>query len=57
VTDAPPEGEPPADRRDALIREQAQQIAAQARQIAALEAMVAGSAGAAARSGAGGVTG
>jgi transposase len=41
VTDALP-GEPPADPRDALIREQAQLIAAQAEKIAALEAMVAG---------------
>ena len=39
VTDAPP-GEPSADPRDALIREQAQLIAAQAEQIAALEAVV-----------------
>jgi transposase len=44
----PPPGEPPADPRDALIREQAERIgeqerrlAAQAEQIAALEAMVA----------------
>ena len=41
MTDAPP-GEPPADPRDALIREQAQLIAAQAEQIAALEAVVGG---------------
>ena len=40
VTDASPE-ESPEDRRDALIREQAQRIEAQAEQIAALEAMVA----------------
>jgi len=40
VTDAP-SGEPSADPRDALIREQAQQIAAQAEKIATLEAMVA----------------
>ena len=40
VTDAPP-GEPSADPRDALIREQAQLIAVQAEQIAALEAVVA----------------
>jgi len=40
VTDAPP-GEPPADPRDALIREQAQRIEAQARQIAVLETLVA----------------
>ena len=40
MTDAPP-GEPSADPRDALIREQAQLIAAQAEQIAALEAVVA----------------
>jgi hypothetical protein len=33
---------PPGDPRDALIREQAQLIAAQAEQIAALEAVVAG---------------
>ena len=32
---------PPTDRRDALIREQAEQIAAQAQQITALEAVVA----------------
>ena len=41
MTDVPP-GEPSADPRDALIREQAQLIAAQAEQIAALEAVVAG---------------
>ena len=40
MTDAPP-GEPSADPRDALIREHAQLIAAQAEKIAALEAMVA----------------
>jgi len=40
VTDAP-SGEPSADPRDALIREQAQLIAAQAEKIATLEAMVA----------------
>jgi hypothetical protein len=40
VTDVPP-GEPSADPRDALIREQAQLIAAQAERIAALEAVVA----------------
>ena len=40
MTDAPP-GEPSADPRDALIREQAQLIAAQAEKIAALEAVVA----------------
>ena len=40
MTDVPP-GEPSADPRDALIREQAQLIAAQAEQIAALEAVVA----------------
>ena len=41
MTDAP-SGEPSADPRDALIREQAQLIGAQAEQIAALEAVVAG---------------
>jgi hypothetical protein len=41
VTDAPP-GEPSADPRDALIREQAGKIAAQAEKIAGLEALVAG---------------
>ena len=41
MTDVPP-GDPSADPRDALIREQAQLIAAQAEQIAALEAVVAG---------------
>jgi hypothetical protein len=41
VTDALP-GEPSADPRDALIREQAQVIATQAEKIAGLEAMVAG---------------
>ena len=41
VTDAP-RGEPSEDPRDALIREQAQLIAVQAEQIAALEAVVAG---------------
>jgi len=41
VTKAP-RGEPSADPRDALIREQAQRIAAQAEKIAALEAVVAG---------------
>ena len=40
VTDVPP-GELPADPRDALIREQAQLIAAQAEKIAALEVVVA----------------
>ena len=40
MTDAPP-GEPSGDPRDALIREQAQLIAAQAEKIAALEAVVA----------------
>ena len=40
MTDVPP-GEPSADPRDALIREQAQLIAAQAEKIAALEAVVA----------------
>ena len=41
MTDVP-SGEPSEDPRDALIREQAQLIAAQAEQIAALEATVAG---------------
>jgi transposase len=41
VTDVPP-GDPAEDPRDALVREQAQLIAAQAEQIAALEATVAG---------------
>ena len=41
MTDVAP-GEPSEDPRDALIREQAQLIAAQAGQIAALEAVVAG---------------
>ena len=41
MTDAQ-RGEPSADPRDALIREQAQLIAAQAEKIAALEAVVAG---------------
>ena len=41
MTDAP-SGEPSAAPRDALIREQAQLIGAQAEQIAALEAVVAG---------------
>ena len=41
MTDALP-GEPSADPRDALIREQAQVIAKQAEKIAGLEAMVAG---------------
>ena len=41
MSDAPPE-EPPADPRDALIRDQAQVIAAQAERIAALETVVAG---------------
>jgi hypothetical protein len=40
VTDAPPE-EQPADPRDALIREQAERLEAQAERIAALEAVVA----------------
>ncbi len=40
MTDVPP-GEPSADPRDALIREQAQLIAVQAEKIAALEAVVA----------------
>jgi hypothetical protein len=34
VTDAPPPGEPSADPRDALIREQAERIEAQEQQIA-----------------------
>ncbi|HEY3954396.1 MAG TPA: IS66 family transposase [Streptosporangiaceae bacterium] len=42
MTDASPPEEPPADPRDALIREQAQVIAAQAGKITALEAVVAG---------------
>jgi transposase len=41
VTDAPQPEEPSADPRDALIREQAARLAAQAEQIAALETMVA----------------
>jgi hypothetical protein len=41
VTDAPPPGDAPADPRDALIREQARLIAAQAEKITALEALVA----------------
>ena len=41
MSDAPPE-EPPADPRDALVRDQAQVIAAQAERIAALETVVAG---------------
>ena len=41
MTDVP-SGDPSEDPRDALIREQAQLIAAQAGQIAALEATVAG---------------
>ena len=41
-----PSGDPSEDPRDALIREQARLIAAQAEQIAALEATVAGAAGA-----------
>jgi Protein of unknown function (DUF4240) len=40
VTGVPPPEEPAADPRDALIREQAQVIAAQAERIAALEALV-----------------
>lgn len=40
MSDAPPQ-EPSADPHDALIREQAQVIAAQAKRIAALEALVA----------------
>jgi hypothetical protein len=40
VADPPPQ-EPPGDPRDALIREQAQRIQAQAQQIAALEAVIA----------------
>jgi hypothetical protein len=45
VTDAPP-GEPSADPRDALIREQARLIAAQEGKITALEAVVADLSGA-----------
>ncbi|HEX5301226.1 MAG TPA: IS66 family transposase [Streptosporangiaceae bacterium] len=41
MSDAPPPEEPPADPRDALIRGQAQVIAAQAERITALEAVVA----------------
>jgi transposase len=41
VTDVPPPEELPADPRDALIREQAQVIAAQAEKVTALEAVVA----------------
>jgi transposase len=40
VSDAPPPEEPSPDPRDALIRDQAQVIAAQAERIAALEAVV-----------------
>jgi transposase len=41
VTDGPPPEDAPADPRDALIREQARLIAAQAEKITALEALVA----------------
>jgi hypothetical protein len=41
VSNALPPHQPPADRRDALIREQAARLEAQAEQIAALEALVA----------------